>query len=264
MYRQAPSCRQCLLLPAVLVLVVLQHAGPSRTPVPPTTPNRPLQSERNALHSSLTETKRLLASAKDQHDRHLLESEADVKTREALLLEAKAKELADLRELHARCGSRRSCYGWAAGSRGRGGGKFVQARSAVQHMCAFELPSGKQRLARTCSCLPWRRDCPSHPTPPIPPSGRERAGAEAKHREQLEALQARAAELEVDNRALREQKYVLDTRVSELSHKLGAAEGSNRWARRGAGGAVVQCGDRGGAGVSRMQPSLPCAAGCKT
>ncbi len=57
---------------------------------------------------------------------------------------------------------------------------------------------------------------------------REREALEARLREQLEAAQARAGEAEADARALREQKYVLDARVSELSHKLGAAEGSNR------------------------------------
>lgn len=59
---------------------------------------------------------------------------------------------------------------------------------------------------------------------------REREALEARLREQLEAAQAqaRAGEAEADARALREQKYALDARVSELSHKLGAAEGSNR------------------------------------
>lgn len=62
----------------------------------------PPQSDRNALQASLTETKRLLASTKEQHDKHMLESEADVKTKEAALAEAKAKELNDLREQHQR------------------------------------------------------------------------------------------------------------------------------------------------------------------
>ena len=62
---------------------------------------------------------------------------------------------------------------------------------------------------------------------------RECETLEARLREQLEAAQARAGEAEADARALREQKYGLDARVSELSHKLGAAEGSNRWVRVG-------------------------------
>ncbi len=59
-------------------------------------------------------------------------------------------------------------------------------------------------------------------------SARERSELDSKHREQLEAVQARAASLDAEARALREQKYGLDARASELSHKLGAAEGSNR------------------------------------
>lgn len=54
------------------------------------------------LQSSLTETKRLLANTKDQHDRHVIEFEADIKTKEAVLLEAKTKELNDMREEHLR------------------------------------------------------------------------------------------------------------------------------------------------------------------
>ena len=57
---------------------------------------------------------------------------------------------------------------------------------------------------------------------------RERKALESKLREQLDAAQARAGEVDADARVLREQKYGLDARVSELSHKLGAAEGSNR------------------------------------
>jgi hypothetical protein len=42
---------------------------------------------------------------------------------------------------------------------------------------------------------------------------RERQQAETKHREQVEALTARLAELDSDNRKLREAKYQLDTQV---------------------------------------------------
>jgi len=65
---------------------------------------------------------------------------------------------------------------------------------------------------------------------PNPLPSRERSELDSKYREQLEAVQSRAASLDTEARALREQKYGLDARVSELSHKLGAAEGSNRWA----------------------------------
>ncbi len=51
-------------------------------------------------------------------------------------------------------------------------------------------------------------------------------------------MQQRGGELDADNRALRQQKYELDTRVSELSHKLGAAEGLNR---RGAAHGCSYC-----------------------
>lgn len=57
---------------------------------------------------------------------------------------------------------------------------------------------------------------------------RERAEQERRYQEQLDSAQQRIGELDSDNRALRQQKYELDTRVSELSHRLGAAEGSNR------------------------------------
>ncbi|KAL4433886.1 hypothetical protein ABPG75_000327 [Micractinium tetrahymenae] len=116
------------------------------------------QGERNSLQTSLGEARRAAAAAREQHERLVLEHEADAKAREAAVLEAKARELADLRE---------------AGLR-------------------------------------------------------ERSEMDAKHREQLEAAQARAASLDAEARALREQKYGLDSRVSELSHKLGASEGSNR------------------------------------
>ncbi|KAL4419535.1 hypothetical protein ABPG77_005766 [Micractinium sp. CCAP 211/92] len=116
------------------------------------------QGERSSLQASLGEARRAAATAREQHERLLLEHEADARALEAAVLEAKAKELADLRE---------------AGLR-------------------------------------------------------ERSELDSKHREQLEAVQARAASLDAEARALREQKYGLDARASELSHKLGAAEGSNR------------------------------------
>ena len=61
-----------------------------------------LQSERNVLQTALTETKRQLVSTKEQHDKHALEFEADVKSKEATMLETKSRELNDLREQHLR------------------------------------------------------------------------------------------------------------------------------------------------------------------
>ncbi|EFN57105.1 hypothetical protein CHLNCDRAFT_143927 [Chlorella variabilis] len=124
-------------------------------------------SERNSLQSSLAEVRRAAAEAREWHDRLSLEWQADGKARETAVLEAKSRELAELRE------------------------------------------AGQRRAP-------------------------ERAELEAKYREALEASQARAIDLEGEARGLREHKYGLDGRVSELSAKLGAAEGSNR--RGGAGG----------------------------
>lgn len=59
---------------------------------------------------------------------------------------------------------------------------------------------------------------------------RERCELEAGLRKALDAAQSRGAACEAEARELRQQKYELDALVSELSHKLGAAEGSNRQA----------------------------------
>ena len=48
---------------------------------------------------------------------------------------------------------------------------------------------------------------------------------EEKYSQQAENLQQRADSLDKENRELRDQKYSLDCRVSELSHKFGSAEG---------------------------------------
>jgi spindle assembly abnormal protein 6 len=57
---------------------------------------------------------------------------------------------------------------------------------------------------------------------------RQREEGERRLGEQLATLQRRADELDAENRKLRDAKYGLDSRVSELSHKLGAAEGAAR------------------------------------
>lgn len=116
------------------------------------------QSERNILQGSLTEAKRQLAQVKEQHDKRVLEFEAEARNREAAALQARTHELAELSEQHLR----------------------------------------------------------------------ERAELESKYRGQLDVAEGRISELDADNRQLRELKFGLDSRVSELSHRLGTAEGSAR------------------------------------
>ena len=55
---------------------------------------------------------------------------------------------------------------------------------------------------------------------------RERAELERKYRGQLDVVEGRLSEVDAENRCLRELKFQLDSRVSELSHKLGAVEGT--------------------------------------
>lgn len=57
---------------------------------------------------------------------------------------------------------------------------------------------------------------------------RELEDAAKRNSQQQELLNSRIAELDAEGRKLRDQKYQLDTQVSELSHKLGSAEGSAR------------------------------------
>ncbi|KAF6264226.1 hypothetical protein COO60DRAFT_1267074 [Scenedesmus sp. NREL 46B-D3] len=57
---------------------------------------------------------------------------------------------------------------------------------------------------------------------------RELEDAAKRHSQQQELLSSRIAELDAEGRKLRDQKYQLDTQVSELSHKLGSAQGSAR------------------------------------
>lgn len=89
------------------------------------------------------------------------------------------------------------------------------------------VPRGLGLHVRDASPGPAGSASPSPPTTPHS-ACREREALEARLREQLEAAQAAGAAADRDARALREQKYGLDARVSELSHRLGAAEGSNR------------------------------------
>ncbi|MEW5299491.1 MAG: hypothetical protein WDW36_002505 [Sanguina aurantia] len=57
---------------------------------------------------------------------------------------------------------------------------------------------------------------------------REREEQERRSREQMDAINARLGELDVENRKLREAKYGLDSKVSELSHRLASSEGGQR------------------------------------
>lgn len=66
----------------------------------------------------------------------------------------------------------------------------------------------------------------------------ERADAERRLRDQLELLTRRNDELERSSKALLEQKYQLDTKVSELSSRLGSAEGELRTLREEVGPSV--------------------------
>lgn len=57
-------------------------------------------------------------------------------------------------------------------------------------------------------------------------AGRTRADMEERHRQQVEDLLLRDAALEADARQLREAKFSLEARSSELGHRLAAAEGT--------------------------------------
>lgn len=61
------------------------------------------QSERNSLQTSLGECKRALAAARETHERHLLEHQAELKSSEAAAAEARTREVAELRDAAARC-----------------------------------------------------------------------------------------------------------------------------------------------------------------
>lgn len=55
---------------------------------------------------------------------------------------------------------------------------------------------------------------------------RVRADMEERHRQQVEALQARNSSLEAEAQQLREAKFGLEARSSELGHRLAAVEGT--------------------------------------
>ncbi|KAK9808849.1 hypothetical protein WJX72_005003 [[Myrmecia] bisecta] len=116
------------------------------------------QNEKQSVEQCLKETEQQLSSTKEAHEKHLMEYQANTKTRDAVALQERTRELNKLKET----------------------------------------------------------------------LDRERAELDKKYRDQLDALNSRNAELDQENRALRDHKYELDTKVSELSHKLGSADGNGR------------------------------------
>ncbi|KAL3138442.1 hypothetical protein ABBQ32_006233 [Trebouxia sp. C0010 RCD-2024] len=112
--------------------------------------------DHDATQLKLEDTLQQLTESREVHERTLLEQQAHSKTKDAIALEEKTKELSQLKAT---------------------------------------LDQDRERL-------------------------------EAKYREQLDALTNRAGDLDTENRQLRSLKYELDSKVSELSHKLGTAEGN--------------------------------------
>ncbi|KAK9915645.1 hypothetical protein WJX75_002088 [Coccomyxa subellipsoidea] len=115
-----------------------------------------VQAEREAACTKLRDTEEQLLQAREEHQRYMLEREADAKATAAAVLHEKIRELADQKE-------------------------------------ALD---------------------------------RVRADMEERHRQQVEALQARNSSLEAEAQQLREAKFGLEARSSELGHRLAAVEGT--------------------------------------
>ena len=79
-----------------------------------------------------------------------------------------------------------------------------------------------------CVCVFRYMQSPTSPQPCNWLECRERDAAWQRHSEAAEALSARLADLDAENRALREAKASLDARASELACRLGVAEGAAR------------------------------------
>lgn len=114
--------------------------------------------DRDSTQIKLEDTLQQLTESREVHQRTLLEQQAHSKTKDAIALEEKTKERAQLK---------------------------------------VTLDQERDRL-------------------------------ETKSREQMDDMASRAGDLDTENRQLRGLKYELDTKVSELSHKLGTAEGNCR------------------------------------
>lgn len=54
---------------------------------------------------------------------------------------------------------------------------------------------------------------------------RAKKEVQEQHDMEVKGLQGHVAELDKENRELRDNKYALNSRVSEMSHKLGSSEG---------------------------------------
>ena len=67
----------------------------------------PSQSERNSLQNSLGEARRAQAAAREAHERHLLEHEAQLQAAEAAAAEARVREVAEVRDAALRWGGGR-------------------------------------------------------------------------------------------------------------------------------------------------------------
>lgn len=99
-------------------------------PISSTAPHAPLntpQSERNSLQTSLGEAKRALAAARESHERHLLEHQAELKSCEAAAAEARTREVAELRDAAAR---------WEGGRVWRWDGMLVATWNAGAWCCS--------------------------------------------------------------------------------------------------------------------------------
>lgn len=140
-----------------------------------TAPYAPLhtpQSERNSLHTSLGEAKRALAAARESHERHLLEHQAELKSCEAAAAEARTREVAELRDVAARWEGGRvwrwdgmlvstwnagawCCSCWWAATRCTNTGHPYQPTGPTNQLLAAET------LAATGSGRRWRRGCGS-------------------------------------------------------------------------------------------------------
>eukprot|EP00891_Asterochloris_glomerata_P008911 jgi/Astpho2/8911/Aster-x0832 len=116
------------------------------------------EAQRQATQDQLDSTVQQLGETREQHEKMVLEQQAQAKTKSAIAMEEKMQELAKLKR---------------------------------------ELEADKERF-------------------------------ELKYREQLDNAQQHGQALDHENRQLRQQKYELDTKVSELSHKLGSLEGACR------------------------------------
>ena len=105
----------------------------------------------------------------------------------------------------------------------------------AQAMCMLVACTAADHVARTCG------DCISCTAQPVnaqfhraartlqsmhaSAACRSKQETQAQHSADTKALQARVAELDKESRELRDTKYALESRVSELSHKVDSQSG---------------------------------------